>query len=298
MKAAAARRMNNDRTLIVVPTYNERENVARLVAELFEVAPRADVCLVDDASPDGTADHAEESYGADPRFFVLRRAGARGYGRSLVDGYRRALEGGYARLVQLDADFSHDPRRIPALVEASLRGADVVIGSRYCAGGGVENWPLRRRLLSRFANAYVARITGLRVRDATSGFRCYTRRAMRVLLAGRVAGEGYAFLVEATYRAARAGLALTEVPITFTDRRVGQSKMSRKVILESVVMPWRLRLAGEKGGGGMSSAIRPASSGAAPIWKSASSGSAISSRTNSFNDIPVVRRTSSPIRKP
>jgi dolichol-phosphate mannosyltransferase len=233
--------MNDERTLIVVPTYNERENVARLARELLAVAPGADVYLLDDASPDGTADYAEELYGGDPRFSVLRRAGARGYGRSLLDGYRRALEGGYTRLVQLDADFSHDPQRIPALVEASAR-ADVVIGSRYCEGGGVENWPLRRRVLSRFANAYVALITGLRVRDATSGFRCYTRRALRALLEGRVTGEGYAFLVEATYRARRAGLPIAEVPITFTDRREGQSKMSRKIILESVLMPWRLRL--------------------------------------------------------
>lgn len=242
--------MNNDRTLIVVPTYNERENVARLVRELLQVAPGADVCLLDDASPDGTADCAEEFYGREPRFSVLRRTGARGYGRSLVDGYRRALEGGYARLVQLDADFSHNPARIPALVEASGR-ADVVIGSRYCEGGGVENWPLRRRLLSRFANAYVARITGLGVRDTTSGFRCYTRRALRALLAGRVAGEGYAFLVEATYRASRAGLPVAEVPITFTDRREGQSKMSRKVIFESILMPWRLRLGKKDEGGRM-----------------------------------------------
>ena len=245
--------MKTERTLIVVPTYNERENVARLVAELFEVAPEADVCLLDDASPDGTADYAEELYGHEARFKVLRRTGARGYGRSLVDGYRRALEGGYARLVQLDADFSHDPRRIPALVEASC-AADVVIGSRYCEGGGVENWPIRRRALSRFANAYVARITGLSVHDTTSGFRCYTRRALRTLLEGRLAGEGYAFLVEATYRARRAGLRVAEVPITFTDRREGQSKMSRKVILESVLMPWRLRLGRKDEGGRMEEA--------------------------------------------
>ena len=245
--------MNNDRTLIVVPTYNERENVARLVAELFEVAPGADVCLLDDASPDGTADCAEELFRSDPRFSVLRRSGPRGYGRSLVDGYRRALEGGYARLVQLDADFSHDPRRIPALVEAS-RDSDVVIGSRYCEGGGVENWPVRRRLLSRFANGYVAAVTGLRVRDATSGFRCYTRRALARLLEVPMTGEGYAFLVEAAYRASRAGLRFAEVPITFTDRREGQSKMSRKVILESVLMPWRLRLGRKDEGGRMEEA--------------------------------------------
>ena len=242
--------MNTDRTLIVVPTYNERENVGPLVARILEVAPAADVCLLDDDSPDGTASHAEELFASEPRFSVLRRRGVpRGYGRSLVDGYRRAAEGGYARLVQLDADFSHEPAAVPALVEAS-RGADVVIGSRYCEGGGVENWPVRRRALSRFANVYVSAITGLRVRDATSGFRCYTRPALGRLLEGRIEAEGYAFLVESVFRAHRAGLRVAEVPITFTDRRVGQSKMSRKVILESVIMPWRLRLAGGKDEGG------------------------------------------------
>jgi dolichol-phosphate mannosyltransferase len=234
--------MDTDRTLIVVPTYNERENVAALVAQILEVAPAADVCILDDNSPDGTADYAEELFGANPRFSVMRRKGARGYGRSLVDGYRKAIEEGYARLVQLDADFSHDPRTIPALIEAS-READVVIGSRYCAGGRVANWPLRRRLLSRFANRYVCVITGMKVGDATAGFRCYTQHAMRRLLEGRIAAEGYAFLVEAVYHAHREGLTMTEVPITFTDRREGQSKMSRKVILESVLMPWRLRFA-------------------------------------------------------
>src|SRR5919202_6762247 len=240
--------MDTDRTLIVVPTYNERENVAALVAQLFEVAPEADVCILDDDSPDATADYAEELFGANPRFSVLRRKGARGYGRSLVDGYRKALEGGYARLVQLDADFSHDPRRIPALVGAS-RAADVVIGSRYCEGGEVENWPLRRRALSRFANEYVRLITGLKAHDTTSGFRCYTRRALRRLLEGRVSAEGYAFLVETLFRAHREGLAVAEVPITFTDRREGQSKMSRRVIFESGLLPRRPRFARQRGGG-------------------------------------------------
>jgi dolichol-phosphate mannosyltransferase len=241
--------MNTDRTLIVVPTYNERENIARLVARLLEVAPEADVCLLDDNSPDGTADLACGLFGRDPRFSVVRRTGPRGYGRSLVEGYRRCLEAGYARLVQLDADFSHDPARIPALVEASGR-ADVVIGSRYCAGGAVANWPLRRRILSRFANRYVCTITGLRAADTTSGFRCYTRRALRRLLDGRIAAEGYAFLVEAVYHAHREGLSIAEVPITFTDRREGQSKMSRGVIFESVLMPWRLRFAKGRAAGG------------------------------------------------
>ena len=234
--------MTNDRTLIIVPTYNERENVPGLVGRILSLVPDADVLLLDDNSPDKTADLAEELFGREPRFRVMRRTGARGYGRSIIDGYRSALAGGYARVVQMDADFSHDPATIPALIEASRR-ADVVIGSRYCEGGGIQNWPVRRRVLSRFANRYVSAITGLRVGDATTGFRCYTRRAVRHLLEGRIVAEGYAFLVEATYRAQKEGLAIAEVPITFTDRREGHSKISRAVILESVLMPWRLRFA-------------------------------------------------------
>lgn len=233
--------MNTDRTLIIVPTYNERENAPALISQLLEIVADADVLLVDDNSPDGTADLAEKMFGADARFSVLRRKGSRGLGRSYVDGYKKALAGGYARLVQMDADFSHDPASIPALIRASRDGADVSIGSRYCAGGGIRNWPLRRRLLSRFANRYVCAITGLKIGDTTSGFRCYSRRALRHILDGLIVAEGYAFLVEATYRTHRGGLSFAEVPITFTDRREGQSKISRKVIFESVLMPWRLR---------------------------------------------------------
>ncbi len=239
--------MNNNRTLIIVPTYNERENVPRLVEQILRHAPEADLCLIDDNSPDGTADCAEELFGRDPRFSVMRRKGPRGYGRSLVDGYKKALEKGYARVVQMDADFSHDPRSIPDLIRAADK-ADVVIGSRYCEGGRVANWPLRRRVLSRFANRYVCTITGLKVSDTTSGFRCYSQRALRHILEGLIVAEGYAFLVEAVYRTHTGGLVVAEVPITFTDRREGKSKISRKVIFESMLMPWRLRLARDKGG--------------------------------------------------
>jgi dolichol-phosphate mannosyltransferase len=235
--------MDADRTLIVVPTYNERENVATLIPQLLNVAPNADVLLIDDNSPDQTADHAEQLFAVHPRFSVVRRKSDRGYGRSLLEGYRMAVDRDYARLVQLDADFSHDPVIVPQLIEATRR-ADLVIGSRYCGGGGVANWPLRRRLLSRFANQYVRTITGLKVRDSTSGFRCYTRRALQVLLEMPIAAEGYAFLVETTFRAQRAGLRIAEIPITFTDRREGQSKMSRRIILESALRPWRLRFGG------------------------------------------------------
>jgi|SRR5438477_1243596 len=232
--------METDRTLIVVPTYNERENVDALVAQLLQVAPDADVTLVDDNSPDGTAMFAEQLFRAEPRFSILRRTGSRGFGRSLLDGYRVALERGYARLVQMDADFSHDPKMVPALINAA-RDADVVIGSRYCRDGRVVNWPWHRQLLSRFANQYVARITGLSVRDSTSGFRCYTRRALQCLLKIGITSEGYAFQVEMAFRAQRAGLRVVEIPITFTDRRAGQSKMSSKVIFESMFKPWLLR---------------------------------------------------------
>ena len=229
-----------DRTLIVVPTYNERENVAALIPELLKLVPSADVMLIDDGSPDRTADYAEHLFGSNARFSVLRRSGARGYGRSLSDAYRAAVDRAYDRLVQMDADFSHDPRLVPVLIAATLE-ADVAVGSRYCPGGSVANWPLRRRLLSRFANQYVRRITGLVVRDSTSGFRGYTKRALLALLRTPISAEGYAFLVETTFRAARAGLRIVELPITFVDRRGGQSKMSRKIIMESVLKPWRLR---------------------------------------------------------
>jgi dolichol-phosphate mannosyltransferase len=232
--------MEIDRALIVVPTYNERENVAALVSELLKVASDAHVLILDDASPDETAAHAQQLFGAESRFSLLRRTGQRGYGRSLLNGYRLAIDRGYTRLVQMDADFSHDPEMVPVLIEAN-RNADVVIGSRYCEGGRVANWPLGRRLLSRFANQYVRIITGITARDTTSGFRCYNLRALQCLLRVPIDAEGYAFLVETTYHAQRAGLRIAEVPITFTDRREGQSKMSRKIIFESVLKPWRLR---------------------------------------------------------
>jgi dolichol-phosphate mannosyltransferase len=232
--------MIRNSTLIIVPTYNERDNVPTLVEQILANAPAVDVMIVDDNSPDGTADSVDEFFANDPRVSVLRRTALRGYGRSLLDGYRKALDLGYARVVQLDADFSHDPASIPSLLKAS-ENADVVVGSRYCPGGGIGNWPLRRRALSRFANRYVSVLTGMGISDATSGFRCFNRRALEYLLEGPTLADGYAFLVETIYRVFEAGLRIVEVPIMFVDRREGQSKMSRKVIFESVLMPWRLR---------------------------------------------------------
>ena len=232
--------MNADRTLIVVPTYNERENIGALIARLLQVAPDADVLMVDDNSPDETLAAAEQLFGTNPRFSSLPRTGPHSLGRSLWDGYGVAVERGYSRVVQLDADFSHDPNMLPAMINTT-RDADVVIGSRYCRGGRVANWPWHRRLLSRFANKYVARVAGVTVRDSTSGFRCWTRRALECLLKIGVTSEGYAFQVETVFRAQQEGLRIVEIPITFTDRRAGHSKMSGKVILESMLKPWLLR---------------------------------------------------------
>jgi dolichol-phosphate mannosyltransferase len=232
--------MEPDRTLILVPTYNERENIGALITKILQVAPEADILVVDDESPDGTANYVQQVFGGNSRVSVLMRTGTRSFGRSLLDGYRVAVARGYSRLVQLDADFSHDPDVIPAMIAAS-READLAIGSRYCPGGRVENWPWRRRSLSRFANRYVSLITGLKVRDSTAGFRCWTRRALESLLQQGGNSDGYAFQVEAIFRTSRAGLRIVEIPITFTDRRAGQSKMSGKIIFESMVKPWALR---------------------------------------------------------
>jgi dolichol-phosphate mannosyltransferase len=226
--------------LVIIPTYNERENIFKLINAIFESEPAAHILVVDDGSPDGTADVAEAAFGGDKRGKVLHRTGMRGLGRSYVDGYRYALKQGYGRVVQMDADFSHDPKSIPSLLDAAAHG-DVVIGSRYCPGGALRDWPMHRILLSKFANRYVAAVTGLGIKDTTAGFRCYTRLALERIGIDEINSSGYAFQVEMTYRAHLAGLHIVETPITFTDRTLGKSKVSRTVLLESMVMPWRLR---------------------------------------------------------
>jgi len=227
------------RTLVIVPTYNERENLPGVVEQLM-VHGNVSLLVVDDGSPDGTGALADELARARPgRMHVLHRSGRRGLGRSYIDGIRWALEQPYDRICQMDADLSHDPARVPALVGATAN-ADIAIGSRYVDGGAVVNWPLRRRLLSRFANAYVRTITRLTVHDCTAGFRCWRRDALAALPLDRFRSEGYSFLVEMLYAAASLGKRIVEVPITFVERREGVSKMSTMVMLESAVTPWRL----------------------------------------------------------
>jgi dolichol-phosphate mannosyltransferase len=237
------------RSVIVIPTYNEAENVPPLIERITEAAPDADVMIMDDNSPDGTADVAEQLFASRPEFHrhrVVRRTGPRGLGRAYVDGFQRAFDAGYDLILQMDADLSHDPKYLPDLLAASA-GADLVIGSRYCPGGGVRSWPLRRILLSRFAGAYVRAIARIRILDPTGGFRCWTRPALERIDVSTLQSEGYSFIVEMGFRACRAGMRVAEVPIIFTDRLCGQSKISRSVIAESMVMPWRLRRSGWTG---------------------------------------------------
>jgi len=227
------------RPLVLIPTYNERDNLRPLVAALMAIAGLK-VLVVDDNSPDGTADEAEALAAAsDGRVSVMRRAGPRGFGRSYVDGMAAALRTDATHICQIDADLSHDPAALPQLLTAAT-AADLVIGSRYVPGGELRNWPAHRLVLSRFANWYIRAITRLPVRDCTSGFRCWTRGLLARMPLDRIVSNGYAFQVETAWEAHAAGGRIVEVPITFIERREGQSKMSGRVIAESVVLPWRL----------------------------------------------------------
>ena len=228
--------------LVVIPTYNERENLPDLVRAIL-AHDGFRVMVVDDGSPDGTGGIADDLAKEFPgRVDVLHRTGKRGLGRSYVDGLKRALAEGTADLIcQMDADWSHDPKFLPSMV-AACRDHDVVIGSRYLNGVSVVNWPLRRLFLSTFANRYIHAITGLRVKDCTSGYRCWRREMLARLPLDAVVSEGYAFLVEMMFEAHARGARIGEVPIIFVERRVGSSKLSSGVVVESMLTPWRLRM--------------------------------------------------------
>jgi dolichol-phosphate mannosyltransferase len=229
--------------LVVIPTYNERENLRPLLEGILSHTGTR-VIVVDDQSPDGTADAAERLATEWPgRIDVLVRTGRKGFGRSLLEGLSRAISSKAELVFQMDADLSHDPKYLPEMASAT-RQADLVIGSRYLTGVSVVNWPLRRVMLSTFANRYIRTVTHLSVHDCTSGYRCWRREALARLPMDRISSEGYSFLVEMLYLAQRAGCRITESPIIFVERRQGESKMSPRVMLESAITPWRLRLRG------------------------------------------------------
>ncbi len=230
------------RTLLIVPTYNEAENVERVATEFLSPVAGSELLFVDDASPDGTGAIIDRIRAEDPRVHVLHRAGKLGLGTAYLEGFEWALARDYQLIVEMDADFSHDPGHLPELVAAAEAGADVVVGSRYVDGGGTRNWGLGRRLISRAGGRYARSVLGVGVRDMTAGFVCYRRAALERIDLASIRSNGYSFQIEMKYRAHRAGLRIVEVPIVFEDRRVGQSKMSRAIVAEALWMVWKLRL--------------------------------------------------------
>jgi len=234
--------------LVIVPTYNEYKNLPVLVAGLMQHAG-VRVLVVDDQSPDGTGELAESLKQQYPgRVDVLHRTTNRGFGRSYVDGMKVALQEPVDVLCQMDADLSHDPAQLPSLVAATAE-ADLVIGSRYIPGGAIVNWPFRRRLLSRFANIYIRFVTQMKVRDCTTGYRCWRKSALAAMPLDEFVSDGYSFLVEMLFVASRRGCRITERPITFVERRAGESKVTSAVLVESAITPWRLVTRGRSSAG-------------------------------------------------
>lgn len=229
------------KTLIVTPTYNERKNIRELVSTLFELNPDFHILVVDDSSPDGTAEIVEELQADCANLHLLSRNEKTGLGSAYIAGFNYALERDYEAVVQMDADMSHDPKDVPLLIEA-IENADLAIGSRYISGINVVNWPLQRLIISYGANIYTRLVTRLPVRDATGGFKCWRREALEAINLNGVRSQGYSFQIEMTYRAWLKGFRITEIPIIFVDRTVGESKMTRSIMLEAAVMIPRLRI--------------------------------------------------------
>jgi dolichol-phosphate mannosyltransferase len=232
-----------ERVWVVLPTYDEADNLPGISAAILAALPDATLLVVDDASPDGTGQLADRLAADEPRIRVRHRAGKAGLGRAYLDGFRVALDGGAGLIVQMDADWSHDPAELPALVgPVAADVADLVIGSRYTRGGGVEDWGLGRRLISRGGSLFARTVLGLRPHDLTGGFKAWRATTLQAIPFTGVHAGGYVFQIEMTFRASRAGARVVEHPITFRDRRVGQSKMSRRIVLEALVVVVQLRM--------------------------------------------------------
>jgi dolichol-phosphate mannosyltransferase len=230
------------KTVVVIPTYNEYENIGRLVPEILAAGPSIEVLVVDDGSPDGTGAVVRGLAEKNPRVHLLERPGKMGLGSAYVQGFRRALDLGASFVVQMDADFSHDPKYIADLL-AIMDVADVAIGSRYVRGVNVINWPISRLILSYGANVYTRIVTGMPIRDATGGFKCMKREALEAIRFETAHSDGYSFQIEMNFRFWTRGFRLREIPIVFVDRHSGTSKMSKKIVWEAIWMVWRLRVA-------------------------------------------------------
>jgi len=229
------------KTLVIIPTYNEKDNIARIIDSVLHLNVSVDVLVVDDNSPDGTGKIVKDIQQREPRVRLMERKGKLGLGTAYIAGFKYAIEQKYDYVFEMDADFSHDPVEIPNFLD-KINGYDLVLGSRYLKGVTVVNWPFRRLFLSYGANVYTRVITGLPFKDCTGGYKCYRRKVLESIDLDKVHSNGYAFQIEMTYKAWKKGFRLTEIPIIFTDRYEGQSKMSRKIVREAVRMVWKLRL--------------------------------------------------------
>jgi len=228
------------KTLIIVPTYNELENLPRLLPEVLSKDSNIDVLIIDDNSPDGTAAFIENEIKKNNRIHLIKRESKQGLGTAYIAGFKYALQKDYQLIFEMDADFSHDPNEIPKFLE-EIKTADVVLGSRYKNGVNVINWPMRRLLLSWFANFYTRLITGMPLHDATGGFKCFKREVLEAINFEHVKSNGYAFQIEMNFKAWKKGFRIKEIPIIFVDRVKGNSKMSKKIVREAVFMVWKLR---------------------------------------------------------
>ncbi len=234
------------KTLIIIPTYNEIDNLRPLVEEIFSYAPETDMLIVDDNSPDGTGKLADEIHLENPRVNILHRPGKQGLGTAYIAGFKYAIEHGYDAAFEMDADFSHDPRYLPDFLKA-IENADLVIGSRYISGGDTPNWSFLRRLISGGGNIFARFMLGIPVHDCTAGYRCYRREVLESIDLDTIQSQGYAFQVELAYRVMKQGFKIVETPIVFMDRRVGKSKMSRKIVIEGFTYVLEARFSKQPG---------------------------------------------------
>jgi dolichol-phosphate mannosyltransferase len=233
--------MSEDRILIIIPTYNEIENIEKLIKDIISFDENIDILVVDDNSPDGTGNLVKELKNNYKNLFLVEREGKLGLGTAYVAGFKFALQNGYHLIFEMDADFSHDPKEIPNFITA-IKEADLVVGSRYISGVNVVNWPLRRLMLSYFANRYTSIVTGLPLCDSTGGYKCFRREVLESLNLDEIHSGGYSFQIEISFKAWKKGFRIKEIPIIFIDRAVGKSKMSRAIIREAVWMVWKLKL--------------------------------------------------------
>ena len=234
--------MQKDQALIIIPTYNERENIVLIIPEIKKVLPQVHILVVDDSSPDGTAQSVREMASTISDVYLLERPQKNGLGRAYISGFQWALQRSYQFIFEMDADFSHDPKYLPDFLNA-IKENDLVIGSRYISGVNVINWPMSRLLLSYCGNKFASILTGISVKDCTGGFKCFRRELLEKLDMEKISSSGYSFQVEINYYAWKMGFRIAEIPIVFTDRKFGDSKMSTKIIREAFLLLWKLRLA-------------------------------------------------------